>query len=297
MKTIVTHSGPFHADDCFAVAAILLFLGGEEVKVVRTRESSFFYSGDFVVDVGREYDPKRNRFDHHQLGVDPRENGIPYSSIGLVWKEYGEKISKSARAASIVEERLIMPIDASDNGFDLFTSTSKATSPFTVSSVIGSFMPTSTEEKTFDEGFFEALEIAKQVLSREILHAIDQVETEDKFEEAFKIAKDKRIVVLDTPSTSWKKKALEHKEVLFVVHPYDENSFSARTVRKDKDSFEARLSFPDMWAGKEGEEFQMITGVKDAKFCHLKKFVAFANSKEGAVELAEKALALSKDYL
>lgn len=293
MKTIVTHSGPFHADDLFAVSALLLALGGEEVKVIRTRDQNFFYTGDFVVDVGREYDPKRNRFDHHQLGVAPRENGIPYSSIGLVWKEYGEKIAKSARAAKIVEERLVMPIDAGDNGFDLFTALHKDVSPYTVSSLLGSFVPTSTEEKTFDEAFFESLEIVKQVLAREIAHAVEQVEVEDKFEEAFKVAKDKRIVVLDTPSTSWKKKALEHKEVLFVVHPYDEGSFSARTVRKEKDGFEARLSFPDMWAGKEGEELQMVTGVKDAKFCHLKKFVAFATSKEGAIELAEKALALS----
>lgn len=293
MKTIVTHSGPFHADDLFAVSAILLFLGGEEVKVIRTREQNFFYSGDFVVDVGREYDPKRNRFDHHQLGVELRENGIPYSSIGLVWKEYGEKIASSARVSKIVEERLVMPIDAGDNGFDLFTSLNKNVSPYTIASLLGSFIPTSIEEKTFDEAFFEALEIVKQILAREIAHAVEQVEVEDKFEEAFKIAKDKRIVVLDTPSTSWKKKALEHKEVLFVVHPYDEGSFSARTVRKEKDGFEARLNFPEMWAGKEGEELQMITGVKDAKFCHLKKFVAFSTSEKGAIELAEKALALS----
>jgi uncharacterized UPF0160 family protein len=39
------------------------------------------------------------------------------------------------------------------------------------------------------------------------------------------------------------------------------------------------------------EELAQVTGVADAVFCHNKLFMAVAKSKEGAIKLAELALA------
>ena len=51
------------------------------------------------------------------------------------------------------------------------------------------------------------------------------------------------------------------------------------------------MDLPESWAGKDGEELQKITGVPDAIFCHNKRFMASAGSREGAIALAQKAIA------
>jgi uncharacterized UPF0160 family protein len=51
------------------------------------------------------------------------------------------------------------------------------------------------------------------------------------------------------------------------------------------------MNLPLEWAGKSGDELIQITGVTDAIFCHRERFIAVAESKEGAVKLAHLALA------
>ena len=55
-KTIVTHSGAFHADDVFAVATLDLTYDGK-VKFMRSREPEDLAKADIVLDVGAVYDP------------------------------------------------------------------------------------------------------------------------------------------------------------------------------------------------------------------------------------------------
>ena len=46
-----------------------------------------------MIDLGGEYDPDAGRLDHHQRsGAGERGNGIPYSSVGLIWQKYGLEI-------------------------------------------------------------------------------------------------------------------------------------------------------------------------------------------------------------
>ena len=87
-KTIVTHSGNFHADDVFSIAALKNIF--PTFTLIRTRNLDVIAKADLVIDVGGEYDPEAGRFDHHQRGgAGARDNGIPYSSFGLIWKKYG----------------------------------------------------------------------------------------------------------------------------------------------------------------------------------------------------------------
>ncbi|HMA77996.1 MAG TPA: MYG1 family protein, partial [Candidatus Paceibacterota bacterium] len=89
MTTIITHSGSFHPDDVFAVAALRLAHKEQDVNVIRTRDESVIAVGEWVVDVGGVHDPAAQRFDHHQPGAPVRENGIPYAAFGLVWQHIG----------------------------------------------------------------------------------------------------------------------------------------------------------------------------------------------------------------
>ncbi len=58
--------------------------------MIRTRDLEVINKADIVIDVGGEYNADTGRFDHHQRGgAGERENGIPYSSFGLIWQKYG----------------------------------------------------------------------------------------------------------------------------------------------------------------------------------------------------------------
>lgn len=289
-KVIVVHSGNFHADEVFACAALsILFKGNVEIK--RSRDPEVWATGGFVVDVGGEYDAARNHFDHHQEGgAGARENGTPYASFGLVWKHYGEAVAGSAYAANRIDEELAQPIDAGDNGVETFTMKGEV-APYLLQDAMGVFRPAWNETRTEDEGFFETFDIAKNILSRAIIHARSAEEGVARAEEAYRRAPDKRIVVIDH-HYPWYEALRAHPEPLFVVKPSrgDENMWKVEAVRDDTHSFKNRKDFPLAWAGKFREELAGITGVPDALFCHNKRFIVAAGSQEGAIALAQLAV-------
>lgn len=85
---IVTHSGQAHADDLMAVSLILIKEGltPGEAQIVRVPDGKAEdFNADFVVDVGRQYDPDKRWFDHHQFPVD----APPECALTLVAKYYG----------------------------------------------------------------------------------------------------------------------------------------------------------------------------------------------------------------
>lgn len=290
IRTIVTHSGNFHADEVFACATLSLLLKGN-MEIKRSRDPEVFAAGDFVVDVGGEYDATQNRFDHHQVGgAGARENGIPYASFGLVWKQFGEQVAGSAHAVQSIDENLVQPIDASDNGVDTF-SLIGSTAPYLIQDVVSASRPAWNEARTEDEGFFEAFELAKKILSRAIIHARSTEEGKVRAEEAYQRAEDKRIVVLDH-HYPWNEALSAHVEPLFVVKPArgDSHLWKVEAVRDDAHSFKNRKDLPLAWAGKRDAELVQVTGVVDAIFCHNKRFLCVAGSREGAIALAKLAV-------
>ena len=293
---IITHSGSFHTDDVFAVATIKLFLGDILSCVIRTREEEVIEKGDFVVDVGNVYDPDKDRFDHHQQegGAGVRDNGIPYSSFGLVWKKYGEKLCNSKEAADIIEKRLVLPVDASDNGVETYLKSSESLTPYTVHNFVDAFYPTWKEEEkgqNFDTAFEEVSKVAQRILSREIQKAVDKKEGEVFVKKAYNETEDKRIIVIDG-RYPWESVLSHYSEPLYVISPDSQKNgyWKIKAVREDPEaSFKNRKDLPKSWAGKRGEELAEITGVNDAIFCHKACFIAVTKSKEGALELARLA--------
>lgn len=292
MKTITTHNGTFHTDEIFAVATLLLSLSGEEYEIQRTREEALFAQSDYLIDVGGILDPKSGRFDHHQQGgAGKRENGIPYASFGLVWATYGlELCGGNAEAFEMVDTHLVAGIDAVDNGVEIFTNIYKDIYPYTIGNFFSSFNPgdEATEEE-IRQTFINCINIAKDILSREISRAVNQVTLQQKTLESYQKAGDKRVIVLDG-RYPWVAVLQKFPEPLFVVYPdRGGDRWTAKVVPVEPMSFVARKNFPSEWAGKSDEDLQKITGVADAVFCHNALFIAVAKSKEGAVQLAEIA--------
>jgi uncharacterized UPF0160 family protein len=302
--TIVTHNGRFHADDVFAVATLYLFLEHSDfpawrnkaIKIIRTRDEELFKEGNFVVDVGGIYDEENNLFDHHQSGgAGKRANGIPYASFGLVWKKYGEHVASSKTAADMIDVKLVQSIDANDNGFPITQSMTEGVELYLFDDFIFSFYPTWKESAdTFDATFHDLVELAQALLKREIKNARAKEEAAAIINAAYAISTDKKIIVLDR-YLPWKDILMHYPEPLFVIYPVPEDSkwHVSAVPQKPGRSFENRKNFPAAWAGKRDQELAKISGVPDAIFCHNKLFLAVAGSKDGALELATKALTQS----
>lgn len=291
--SIITHDGAFHADDVFAVATVILSLPSDiPYEIKRTRDKAVIAEADYVVDVGGVYDPKNNRFDHHQEeGAGVRENKIPYASFGLVWKKFGVALTSSEVVARALEEKIVMPIDALDNGFELNQSSVSGIRPYTISDYLYSYW---TDEDTnpvvLDRIFARVVSMARDLLRREMDKSVRIAKDEEKVIGAYLESKDKRIIILDA-HLAWGRVLVEKPEPLIVVYPaLDGIRWHAKTVALKKDSFSRRVLFPETWAGKTDKELQKLTGVSDAYFCHRGRFLAVSGSKEGALALAKKAI-------
>lgn len=302
---IITHSGNFHADDVFAVATLELWLeknnvGGffnkTDFEIVRTRNPEIIAQGDFVVDVGGEYDSTKKIFDHHQVGGGgKRSNGIPYSSFGLVWKEYGEKICKSSEMAMIIDKKLVQPIDAEDNGIDLYKPIYPDIKPYTIGDLMDAynFLSKTNKKENLNENFLQAVVWAKNILEREIEIANKEMEERQYVEQVYQASENKKIIILgkEISDKSWEVVLSNYPDTLYIVKPDGSSqNWKVKVARDSLSSFENRKSLPKAWAGKVDKELAQITGVPEAVFCHNQRFVAVAKTKEGAVKLAQLAV-------
>lgn len=287
---IVTHDGKFHLDELFAIAVLLMVYPDAEVK--RSREESVIASGDIVVDVGGVYDVEKKIFDHHQSGgAGKRDNGIPYASFGLIWKEYGMQLCDGdERVFSLMDKKMVQPIDASDSGYVLFKTTHKEVSPYLFENVIRALTPTWKDSEPIDDTFFEMVPLVQKILSKEIEKAKYFFEDTAAVKETYKNAKDKQIIVLEH-SYPWRSILARKKEPIYAIHP-DQNTgnWIIGCVPTTARATDCRKLFPESWRGKKDEVLQEITGIKGAIFCHDKGFIAIADSKESAIALAKESL-------
>lgn len=288
---IGTHNGVFHADD--VLAAAMLRLINPTAEIVRTRDEAKLAECQIVFDVGAKYDPATCRYDHHQRErAGTRPNGILYSSLGLVWKHHGlELCDGNEDVHCMVDEHLVQPVDALDNGQKMYEGVVFADRlPYTISQALSSMNPNWYEEADFDAAFGQAVEVAQVILRREINSARGTVLAEEVAREAINSATDPRVIVLDR-FCPWQNVVVpEAPQALFVLFPSETGDWRIQAIPPTLGSFEKRRSLPAAWAGLRADALAELTGVSDSIFCHAGLFIAGAQSKEGVLELARLAL-------
>ena len=142
---LILQSGHFHADEALAVYLLRLLPSYSSSPLLRTRDPALLSTCHTVVDVGGEYDPATNRFDHHQrtFATTFPSHYTKLSSAGLVYMHFGRAIiaqraslSESEPSVSIIHEKLyqdfVEAIDANDNGISAYdpSSTTNLTKRF-----------------------------------------------------------------------------------------------------------------------------------------------------------------------
>ncbi len=315
--TLATHGSNFHADDLCATAVLKTYFAYYHpkirLKVIRTLDQQKLDAADIVYDIGKIYDPKKLRFDHHQKGgAGERANGIQYAAIGLVWKHFGADIcmahtlrivgKKPTKAiaydqAAIVEKRFIAHIDGMDNGQMTYTENFKDMTPLTldnyfemckvgVSSQGKSIVETN---KLYDKTFFKLVPMVQDWLQDILTYAIYKEQDNRLALGVYEKSKDKRVIISDR---FYYFNFAKFEEPLVTVYPDPRGTWAAKVVRKDEDSYDARFYFPQSWAGLTDADLEKASGVVGAQFCHNARFLIVAKTKEVVLEMIKKAFAL-----
>ncbi|ELP93997.1 hypothetical protein EIN_181740 [Entamoeba invadens IP1] len=176
-KRVGTHDGQFHIDETTGVALLQLTTEYNNLTVFRSRDMTLLSSCDLVLDVGRVYNHKLRRYDHHQRGFSEtwdETSVVKLSSSGLILKHYGKEvishISSEPSFDPLKDDKEVdwflnkwyyfffVSIDGEDNGI-----------PQTVNSLycfeFGSLRSTiSTMNSSRSKGFFNAVKVASCAL-------------------------------------------------------------------------------------------------------------------------------------
>jgi uncharacterized UPF0160 family protein len=305
---LATHSGKFHCDEVFAYGVLRLALAlqnpGEDHVLLRTRKAELIEAADIVWDVGGLFDAAANRFDHHQRGAPVRADGTPFSSAGLVWQAYGERAVAAllqatgaerfaGKIAGEVENSMVRRIDEHDNGVSAEGPVKRDT--LGLARLVEDCNPAwddpaANGSTAGDAAFLQAAEFVQAMLGRRVESLRARYEAESMILAAHGQAADPRILVLER-GMPWKNVVFSHDlPVLFTISPASNGNWMLDTVPPEPGSFGQRLSLPESWAGLQNAELAAETGVADAVFVHLRRFVAAAKSRDGAMALARLAL-------
>ena len=288
----VTHAGVFHADDVFATVILNRALGG--VKVLRTNEVPEDLPKDVIV-----FDIGEGKYDHHGLAQVDRSNGVPYAACGKIWRDFGFEIKEikdcknSILAYQILNEGLIQGIDAADNG--KMPMSEYPVQELGIYKMISQFNPNWNEELSSDECFEKACEFADTVFENALAEAVARADSYELVDEA--ISKSNNgIMVFENGYVPFEDLSIisanpKAPGVCLAVYPSSGQDWAWRAVPDKKGGKGQRKSLPEEWRGLSGEELQRLTGVKTAVFCHPKRFMCTAQTREDAIKLAKLAMA------
>lgn len=303
VKEIVTHPGKFHADELFAVA--YLREAGCTAPVSRRVPTPEDLANPrvLIVDVGGQYDPYLLNFDHHQNGADlVRENGVPYSSFGLVVKHFAPV---GAGVYERFDKLLVQPIDAHDNG--RWPQRDSENPTLALSAVLGWFNPTGpTTPPEMDKVFLKTVDIVRQVLENTMAQVCAWCDAKEKLQNKEFTEQCGSILVLkeylpwlghiQSPEFRW---------VDLVVFPDTlRGGWKVQTVPVAEGSKDPRVPLPTEWWGASGAELQKVLedeGIltfpgesPEHIFCAKSGFIAGATHRDNALNIARAAYVASR---
>lgn len=288
--TVITHGGIFHADEVLSTVILSKVLGSD-IKVLRTFKVPEELDEKVVV-----YDIGFGEFDHHQKGGNgARENGVPYSSVGLIWKKFGRTIVANCDNPelvwNIIDRDLIQGIDAADNG-----ALPVADYPAQVMQfyqMISGFNPNWNNPENSDDAFLKAVSFAEIVFDNTFSNAVAKAKAQQIVDEAIEKSKG-RIMVLDH-FVPWQEfifasKNEKAEDIEFIIYPSNRGGYNWQCVPDTLGGYGQRKPVPAEWYGLHGEALQETTGVKTATFCHPNGFMGSASTLEDAIKLAKIAV-------
>lgn len=287
---IVTHNRHFHVDEVMAIALLdLYFFTNEKYEIIRTREENILnrYKKDenvFVIDVGFEYNQDMKNFDHHQINMKKNwDNGIPFSSCGLIWTflRSSKKLHQhmNEETMNLIEKKLIQKIDAQDNGVEKWND----------SNFITIYNRKHDDEKIVNKQFERAVSAAKDYFINFFYHLRQDMKSIKEIDKSIKKSKNYTdVVVMESNIKDAPVAVAQKTDKKMVIIPRTKNSWKIQTIPKSvNEPYTKKYPMPKQWCGLKNEQLKKISGIEGLFFCHKEGYMCmFEGSKEKAIELA-----------
>ncbi|MEI4472566.1 MYG1 family protein [Frigidibacter sp. MR17.24] len=298
---LVTHNGGFHADELLSSVVLTRLHPG--ARLVRSRANDWITPGAdrIIYDVGRDHDPARGIFDHHQPNPPKREDGTPLSSFGLVWgafgRDYLRALAVPERDLEVIHESVdrgfVRPIDLVDNGALSPAAAGPELAELVLPALLESLKPVfdAREDGAEDRAFEGALAVARAFLEAAVARRAAKWRADGMVVAAIAAAGAGR--VLELPMGMPFRSAVVREgadHLLFVVAPR-ETDWSITGIRQAEEGFALRADLPARWAGLTDAALEAASGVEGARFCHNARFIAVAATREAALRMAAIAVA------
>jgi uncharacterized UPF0160 family protein len=282
-RSFGTHSGTFHADEVTACALFLLFDLIDQDKIIRTRDLSLLANCEYVCDVGGEYDPSHNKFDHHQASYRGE-----LSSAGMVWLHFKNQKMISDEVYHYFNRMLIIGVDAHDNG-----KGDSENGVCTFSNVISNFVPVQYDATPIeqDAAFLQAVAFTLGHLQRHRQRWSYVNECKQKVIAAMSSQKD--YLYFDEP-LPWIDAFFENggdkHPAVFVLMPSGTHWKLRGIPPATNDRMKVRIPLPENWAGLLDDDLKKVSGIPGAIFCHKGRFISVWETKESALLALEYTL-------
>ena len=247
----ITHSGRFHVDDIIST----IFLSKIMDNIILARVPSV---ENIDIENKIVYDIGLGEFDHHQKNRNgKRDNGIFYSSIGLLWKKFGKDYLRKIRVKYLdkvfeyIDKELIQNIDAEDNMQFEFVE-NKITPNF-----VKLCNPKWNENISENEAFMNAIKLADGFWNVYINNAIAEVEGMEIV--IGKISKCRKSYIIFDTEMPYKKviqKFIENK-IKYIIYKSRREGYEVRTIGDT-------CKFKDELVGTRNiEDSKKISGIKE----------------------------------
>ena len=308
MVLIQTHNGKIHADETIAVALLSTYYSklGVDVSILRSRDPRDFPRSNILVDVGHQYDPNKNFFDHHQEGFGERwssESPTPLSAAGLIWRHFGEEIVKMYLSSNweefdfsenhteetirelvdIIYQKILLEVDADDNGIIINRDDREG---INIPNVISSLNHTDTgDDQKQNENFNKAIDLVNTILDIEFKSIIkkyfdfnEDIEKVSKYN----LSHDYLIVQEKIPTIF---KCLEVLDPGYNIKFLIFNNGEKWTVKtRNLSKFDPIVPLPN------SEQALKLPHSDDIMFLHKSGFLAKTKTLDSALELIHEAL-------
>ena len=300
---LVTHNGRFHADE--VLATVILKRLFPEAEVVRSRAPSEITPNEdrIIYDVGLQFDPDLNIFDHHQQGCELRPDDVPYSSFGLIWRQFGQEFLAKIGCPdeglhAKFDGSFVLPIDLVDTG-RMAPGAAGALAPLTFPEIIDSLMPgyDNVDPQAEGKAFEQAVALADVVVLAKINSIASKMRAAVEVRAAIEAQWGSPILELPRGMSHGRPIAeMEADHILFVVNPRGAE-WTISGVRIKQNEFPLRRDLPAEWAGLSGEALNAVIGINDGIFCHSGRFMAAAGSRDSIMKMAALAVEREHDLL
>ena len=269
----ITHSGKFHVDDVIStifVSKIMENVVLMRIPIIQNRN----LKNKIVYDIGL------GEFDHHQKNRNgQRENGIYYSSIGLLWKKFGKKYLEKLNVKYIdktfeyMDKELIQYIDASDNMQTEYLE-NKITPEF-----VKLCNPEWNEDIPEDEAFINALKVADEFWNIYIKHAIAEVEAIEIILD--KIEKSKKCYLIFDREMPYKKaiKIANSDKIKYMIFKSRREGYDIRAVTDSSKFKDDIIQFDDINIARK------LTGINDLMYVDVHGKLCCTETLESAIKL------------